>query len=66
MLATFDDVVAWFDTLTVNEARDCLERLSVVTEGRAYVPGVIECDCGCGATKPDNGLCECGRPRGHD
>jgi hypothetical protein len=23
---------------------------------------MIECTCGCGATMPDNGLCECGAP----
>jgi hypothetical protein len=28
--------------------------------------GTIECSCGCGATMPDNGRCECGRPLGHD
>jgi hypothetical protein len=26
----------------------------------------VVCDCGCGAEKPDDGLCECGRPIGHD
>lgn len=26
----------------------------------------VTCSCGCGATKPDDGRCECGRPLGHD
>ncbi len=26
----------------------------------------VECSCGCGAKKPDDGLCECGKPKGHD
>ncbi len=25
----------------------------------------VECNCGCGATKPDDGKCECGAPLGH-
>ena len=25
----------------------------------------VACSCGCGATKPDDGLCECGQPVGH-
>ncbi len=25
----------------------------------------LACSCGCGATKPDDGRCECGQPVGH-
>ena len=25
----------------------------------------LACSCGCKATKPDDGSCECGRPLGH-
>ena len=33
---------------------------------RRCEPVMITCSCGCGATRPDDGRCECGRPLGHD
>ena len=62
----YGDVIDWLDTLTVNEARAMCERLAASTERRVHVPAVIECNCGCGATKPDDMRCECGKVRGHD
>ena len=48
-------------------------RLEVVAEqiclreGPVHKPAarMVTCSCGCGATKPDDGLCECGSPLGH-
>lgn len=31
----------------------------------AHEPAVVVCSCGCGATKPDDRMCECGRRLGH-
>ena len=62
----YGDVIDWLDTLTVNEARDVLGRLAASTERREHTPAVIECNCGCGATRPDDGTCECGQAIGHD
>lgn len=33
---------------------------------RKHRERLTECSCGCGATKPDDGLCECGKPLGHN
>ena len=49
-----------------------LDRVNAIFEedlGQIYskvnAKKTVTCNCGCGATKPDDGKCECGAPLGH-